>query len=90
MLLSFSFSPQNIGEEAGLKYQGFLLVVEPSAGNTALEAGLGSLGTLQTMPGDAMVKFSHRCSHAVEATSSISKEEVQVRAELRGFEKLAP
>ena len=30
------------------------------------------------MPGDAMTKFSHKCSHAVEATSSISKEEIQV------------
>ena len=36
------------------------------------------LGTFQLFPGDAMVKFSHRCSHAVEATSSTDKEGIQV------------
>merc|ERR1719300_1785509 len=36
------------------------------------------LGTFQTMPGDAMSKFSHKCSDAVMATSALSKEEVNV------------
>ena len=35
-------------------------------------------GTFQLMPGEAMTKFSHKCSNAIEATSSISKEQVQV------------
>ena len=41
-----------------------------------------SLGTFQLMPGDAMTKFSHKCSHSIEATSSISKEYVEVRRQL--------
>jgi len=36
------------------------------------------LGLFQLMPGDAMSKFSHKCSHAVMATSALAKEEVQV------------
>ena len=37
------------------------------------------LGQFQLMPGDAMSKFSHKCSHAVMATSALSKEEVKVK-----------
>ena len=60
-----------------VKFTDFMLVVEKSLGNV-VDNGLNGLGTLHLMPSDAMVKFSHRCSHAVEATSSISKEEVKV------------
>jgi hypothetical protein len=39
---------------------------------------VSGLGTFQLMPGDAMSKFSHRCSHAVMASSALNKEEVNV------------
>ena len=39
---------------------------------------VSGLGTFQVFPGDAMTKFSHRCSHAVEATSALNKEEVRI------------
>lgn len=64
-------------DEQVAKFQGFLLVAEPSLGNKAIQSPT-SLGTFQLMPGDAMTKFSHRCSHAVEATSSMNKEAVTV------------
>jgi len=59
------------------KFQGFLLVAEPALGNTAIQSPT-SLGTFQLMTGDAMTKFSHKCSHAVEATSSMNKENITV------------
>ena len=37
---------------------------------------VSGLGTFNLMAGDAMTKFSHKCSHAVMATSAISKEGV--------------
>lgn len=58
------------------KFQSFLLVAEPTMEISADREV--SLGSFQLIPGDAMVKFSHRCSNAVEATSSISKEAVSV------------
>ena len=65
-------------DEQVAKFQGFLLVAEPALGNTAIQSPT-SLGTFQLMAGDAMTKFSHRCSHAVEASSSMNKEEITVR-----------
>ena len=63
------------------KFQGFLLVAEPALGNTAIQSPT-SLGTFQLMTGDAMTKFSHKCSHAVEATSSMNKENITVKVPL--------
>lgn len=74
---TYTIKLQGIREEHVAKFQGFLLVAEYAARSTALQTPI-SLGTFQLMPGDAMTKFSHKCSHAVEATSSISKEEIQV------------
>ncbi len=66
------------------KFQGFMLVAEP---HRALPADAPvHLGTFQLLSGDAMVKFSHRCSNAVEATSSISKEEIKVSEVILGHE----
>ena len=69
---------QGMRDEQVAKFQGFLLVAEPALGNTAIQSPT-SLGTFQLMAGDAMTKFSHRCSHAVEASSSMNKEEITVR-----------
>lgn len=69
------FTFQGTRDEQVAKFQGFLLVAEPSLGNKAIQSPT-SLGTFQLMPGDAMTKFSHKCSHAVEATSSVNKEQV--------------
>jgi hypothetical protein len=85
------FSTQNIGDTgSAVKFQGFMLVVEPSSGSimVAQDDAVGeNLGTLHLKPGDsmaaAMVQFSHRCPHSVESTSSIPKEEVEVRKTTR-------
>jgi hypothetical protein len=53
------------------------MVAEPSPGNIAIQSPT-SLGTFQLLPGDAMTKFSHKCSHSVEATSSMNKEHITV------------
>ena len=53
-----------------------MLVSEPAEKRSA--ALPPNVGTFQLMPGEAMTKFSHKCSNAIEATSSISKEQVQV------------
>jgi hypothetical protein len=52
----------------------FMIVAE----SDRLSTDSPQLGTFQLKPTDAMTKFSHRCSHAVEATSAINKEEVSV------------
>lgn len=64
-------------DEAVAKFQGFMLLAEPALGNTAIQSPT-SLGTFQLVPGDAMTKFSHKCSHSVEATSSMNKEQITV------------
>jgi hypothetical protein len=64
-------------EEHPAKFQGFMMVAEPSPGNMAIQSPT-SLGTFQLLPGDAMTKFSHKCSHSVEATSSMNKEHITV------------
>ena len=67
-------------EEQITKFTNFLLVSE-SADNSKKASGIPpTVGTFQLMPGEAMTKFSHKCSNAIEATSSISKEQVQVGA----------
>ncbi|XP_059097069.1 spondin-1-like isoform X2 [Tigriopus californicus] len=70
----------NINEEVLAKFQGFMVVAEPSKGNNGPMGRPNAernLGKFHLLPGDAMTKFSHRCSHSVEAASSISKESVQ-------------
>ena len=66
------------------KFQGFLLVAEPALGNTAIQSPT-SLGTFQLMAGDAMTKFSHRCSHAVESSSAMIKSEITVEYNRQNF-----
>ena len=68
---------QGAHEEHPAKFQGFMMVAEPSPGNMAIQSPT-SLGTFQLLPGDAMTKFSHKCSHSVEATSSMNKEHITV------------
>ena len=65
-------------DEAVAKFQGFMLVAEPAIGNTAIQSPT-SLGTFQLVSGDAMTKFSHKCSHSIEATSSMNKEHITVK-----------
>lgn len=55
-----------------IKFIDFMVVAESNLPSTEVSG----LGTFQLMPGDAMSKFSHRCSHAVMATSALNKEEV--------------
>ena len=67
-----------------IKFQGFMLVVEPSGtryqpNNMAVNDGQNPVGTFHLMPGDSMVKFMHRCPNAIEAASSISKEKIEVK-----------
>lgn len=61
-------------EAKKVKFIDFMIVAESNLPSTEVSG----LGTFQTMPGDAMSKFSHKCSHAVMATSALSKEEVHV------------
>jgi len=61
-------------EPKKIKFIDFMIVAESDLPSTEVSG----LGTFQTMPGDAMSKFSHKCSHAVMATSALSKEEVHV------------
>ena len=72
---------QGAHEEHPAKFQGFMMVAEPSPGNMAIQSPT-SLGTFQLLPGDAMTKFSHKCSHSVEATSSMNKEHITVSRNL--------
>jgi hypothetical protein len=55
-----------------VKFIDFMIVAESNLPSTEVSG----LGTFQLMPGDAMSKFSHRCSHAVMASSALNKEEV--------------
>ena len=71
-------------DENVAKFQGFLLVAEPALGNTAIQSPT-SLGTFQLMAGDAMTKFSHRCSHAVESSSAMIKSEITVEYNRQNF-----
>ena len=71
------FSFQGMHDEHPAKFQGFMMVAEPALGNLAIQRPT-SLGTFQLLPGDAMTKFSHKCSHSVEATSSMNKEQITV------------
>jgi len=57
-----------------IKFIDFMIVAESDRPSTEVSG----LGTFHLMPGDAMSKFSHRCSHAVMATSALSKEEVSI------------
>ena len=75
--LNFLLFFQGAHEEHPAKFQGFMMVAEPSPGNMAIQSPT-SLGTFQLLPGDAMTKFSHKCSHSVEATSSMNKEHITV------------
>jgi len=59
-------------EPKKVKFIDFMIVAESNLPSTEVSG----LGTFQIMPGDAMSKFSHKCSHAVMATSALSKEEV--------------
>jgi len=61
-------------EAKKVKFIDFMIVAESDLPSTEVRG----LGTFQTMPGDAMSKFSHKCSDAVMATSALSKEEVNV------------
>ena len=61
-------------EPKKVKFIDFMVVAESNLPSTEVHG----LGVFQLMPGDAMSKFSHKCSHAVMATSALSKEEVQV------------
>jgi len=61
-------------EPTKVKFIDFLLVVESHLPATEVP----NLGTLQLQPGENMLKFSHKCSHAVKATSAIPKDEIQV------------
>lgn len=67
-------SDEGIGSTP-IKFIDFTLVAESDLPATEVP----NLGTFQLMATEhAMSKFSHRCSHAVKATSAISKDEVKV------------
>jgi len=61
-------------EPSKVKFIDFTLVAESDLPATEVP----NLGTFQIIPGDAMTKFSHRCSHAVTSTSAIAKDNVTV------------
>lgn len=61
-------------DDVHVKFIDFMVVAESDLPSTEVSG----LGTFQLLPTDAMSKFSHRCSHAVEATSALNKEEVSV------------
>jgi len=61
-------------EPKKVKFIDFMVVAESNLPSTEVHG----LGQFQLMRGDAMSKFSHKCSHAVMATSALPKEEVQV------------
>ena len=63
-------------EAKKVKFINFMIVAESDLPSTDVMG----LGTFQLLPGDAMSKFSHRCSHAVMATSALNKEEVRTSA----------
>ena len=72
----YTVTLEGVREDEGIKVKfiDFMIVAESNLPSTEVSG----LGTFQLMPGDAMTKFSHRCSHAVEATSALNKEEVSV------------
>eukprot|EP00088_Acartia_fossae_P070968 TRINITY_DN962_c0_g1_i5.p1 TRINITY_DN962_c0_g1~~TRINITY_DN962_c0_g1_i5.p1 ORF type:complete len:1038 (-),score=234.06 TRINITY_DN962_c0_g1_i5:373-3441(-) len=57
-----------------IKFIDFTLVAESELPATEVQ----DLGVFQLMQGDAMSKFSLDCSHAVKATSAVSKDEIHV------------
>jgi len=61
-------------EPKKVKFIDFMVVAESDLPSTEVHG----LGMFSLRDGDAMSKFSHKCSHAVMATSALSKEEVQV------------
>lgn len=61
-------------EATKIKFIDYTLVAESDLPATEIS----NLGTFQVQPGDAMTKFSHRCSHAVTATSAIPKDAITV------------
>ena len=61
-------------EPKKVKFIDFMIVAESNLPSTEVHG----LGVFRLMPGDAMSKFSHTCSHAVMATSALSKEVVNV------------
>ena len=72
----YTVTLEGVREDEGVKVKfiDFMVVAESNLPSTEVHG----LGVFQLMPGDAMSKFSHKCSHAVMATSALSKEEVQV------------
>ena len=66
---------EGVLEPKKVKFIDFMVVAESNLPSTEVHG----LGVFQLMPGDAMSKFSHKCSHAVMATSALSKEEVKVK-----------
>ena len=72
----YTVTLEGVREDEGIKVKfiDFMVVAESNLPSTEVSG----LGTFQLLPGDAMTKFSHRCSHAVEATSALNKEEVSV------------
>ena len=72
----YTVTLEGVREDEGVKVKfiDFMVVAESNLPSTEVSG----LGTFQVFPGDAMTKFSHRCSHAVEATSALNKEEVRV------------
>ena len=54
-------------EPKKVKFIDFMVVAESNLPSTEVHG----LGVFQLMPGDAMSKFSHKCSHAVMATSAL-------------------
>jgi len=57
-----------------VKFVDFTLVAESELPATEVP----DLGVFQLLPGDAMSKFSLQCSHAVKATSAVSKDVINV------------
>ena len=72
----YTVTLEGVREDEGVKVKfiDFMIVAESNLPSTEVSG----LGTFQVFPGDAMTKFSHRCSHAVEATSALNKEEVRI------------
>ena len=72
----YTVTLEGVREDEGVKVKfiDFMIVAESNLPSTEVSG----LGTFQLMTGDAMTKFSHRCSHAVEATSALNKEQVSV------------
>ena len=72
----YTVTLEGVREDEGIKVKfiDFMIVAESNLPSTEVHG----LGVFRLMPGDAMSKFSHTCSHAVMATSALSKEVVNV------------